>query len=186
LLGYYLGYQLEAFMKNTLGKLLLGWAALGCVASPAAAQTGRIEALSHGGSAGGAAEDNFGIVRHPRIKLDSIVEKNDSVATWYSHVYYEDDGQEDHRPRASQTKQYYYPQYEKRSHEQVVADLREEYKGVKFVGFDHKKKKSKKLGMHPGGQPTGPGGPGAWLALLALGGLAVGWRFGEKPRLVAA
>jgi len=53
-------------MKKNLGKLLLIWGLLGCVASPAAAQTGRIAHFSHGGSATtlekDAGADNFGAV----------------------------------------------------------------------------------------------------------------------------
>jgi len=175
-------------MKATVGKLLLMGCMLGSVASPAAAQTGRIALASHGGSAAEAG-DNFGIVPVPRPsnewRADTLVYVNDSLAVHTGQMrswrYEQQQRQQAVWHRQVEQTQYLVPR--SISPRVVPEELRSQYPSAVLIGFD-------KWGKHPVKKPLKgarvyPKRPfqySYWRGLAGVAALgAVGWLLGKKP-----
>ncbi|MGI4871851.1 MAG: hypothetical protein ACRYFX_11830 [Janthinobacterium lividum] len=164
----------------------------------ATAQTGRIAALSHGGSpatmAAEEAADNFGLPSM-QFEADTIVATSDSTAVIHGR-----EGRFRPLTRTTQTI-HYGPRYYQgssaagpKSRATAVRLLQQDYPQAKLIDFDTltkpaaapapgaKKQKSKRKQKAVGAFFTLPQHPGVWLAVATMLGLAAtGLLLGDKP-----
>jgi hypothetical protein len=172
-------------MKAAASKLLFLGCVLESLASPAAAQTGRIALASHAGRVAGAI-DNFGIVPMPadEWRADTLVYLNDSLALHSGQM-------RSWRYKQQQEKAVWHRRVEEEQYnvsgnpppQVVLEELRKYYPKAVFVGFD---KWGKRLKMKPskGAQlfPKRPFQYSYWRGLAGMAALgAVGWLLGRKP-----
>jgi len=180
-------------MKKYLLPCLAAAAALGA-ARPAAAQTGRVAHLSHGGSPAtleaSVAADNFGIpTSRSEHVTDSLVYLNDSTAMRYGRVRMvrwqaseEELKKAKWQPNNGQL-QYYSGTYQPQRWEEAVQDLRRQYPQAELVRFDKQAKKQgrKKSTSQSQAFPKRPFQYSFWRGVAGVAGLgAVGWLLGRK------
>lgn len=172
----------------------LAMAAVLSAARPAAAQTGRIAHLSHGGSAAtlAAAEavDNFGIPSSRSEHItDSLVYLNDSIAMSYGRfrMVRWQAGEEELKKAKWQPDneqiQYYSQLRHPQRWQEVVRDLRRQHPQAKLIGFDKQPKKPgrKKSTSQSQVFPKRPFQYSFWRGMAGVAGLgAVGWLLGRK------
>ena len=178
--------------KRLLGRLTAAAIALSTL--PAAAQTGRIAHLSHGGSvatlASAEATDNFGLPPMRSEEMtDSLVCLNDSMAFSYGRyrsVRWQA-GEEALKKAAwqptSEQVQYYSGPYQLQRWEEAVQDLRRQYPEAKLLKFEKQSKKQgrKKSTSQSQAFPKRPFQYSFWRGVAGVAGLgAVGWLLGRK------
>jgi hypothetical protein len=180
--------------KQLLGRLTA--TAIALSALPAAAQTGRIAHLSHGGSpatlAAAVAADNFGIpTTRSEHAADSLVCLNDSMAMSYGRYrsvpYHASEAElqkASWRPSSYQM-QYYSGRYEPQKWQEAVQYLQQRNKEARLVGFDKQLKtrgrKQRKSASQSQSFPKRPFQYSLWRAAVGVAGLgAVSWLLGRK------
>lgn len=189
-------------MKKYLLPCLVIAAALG-VARPAAAQTGRIAHLSHGGSPAtrgeAVAADNFGLPdKLEQYVTDSLVYLNDSMATRYGRYrsvrWGASDAELQKKPWQSSSNlvQYFWGRYEPQKWQEAVQKWQDamqasqqEQPKLKLIGFDKqlktKGRKQKKSASQSQAFPRRPFQYSFWRGVAGVAGLgAVGWLLGRK------
>lgn len=182
-------------MKKYLLPCLALAAAL-AVARPAAAQTGRIAHLSHGGSpatlGASVAADNFGLpTTRDEYVTDSLVYLNDSIATRYGRHravrWGASDAELQKKPWQSYSEpmQYYLGRYESQKWQEAVQALQQREKPkAKLIGFEKPLKmkgRRQKSASQSQVFPKRPFQYSFWRGVAGVAGLgAVGWLLGRK------